>query len=279
MGRKAQATVQAQKLIDALGVKAGDIAALQALPAEAILRAAIKVNNGGMGGVGAGPILDEVAIPRDPFSPDGPDISADVPILIGWCKDEWTIFTAGEPWFGRMTEAELQARIQPFGEPGQRLLAAYRRAYPAYSPTYLWEQMLSARVMLGSQTLASRKTAKGGAPAYVYMMTWETPVADGTFKSPHTMEIPFMLYSYDKVRTFVGEGPGPKHMADQIGGAWVAFARHGRPDHPGIPHWPQWRTPERPVMVFDTTSQVVNDPLPEVRQVLESMPQILSFRG
>ena len=279
VGRKTTATAQARKLLDALNVKPGDIAALQAIPAETILEAAIKVNGGGMGGVGSGPILDEVVITRDPFSPDAPDVSADVPILIGWCKDEWTIFTAGEPWFGRMTEADLQTRIKPFGEPGQRLLAAYRHAYPDYSPTYLWEQMLSGRVMLGSETLASRKAAKGGAPAYVYMMAWETPVEGGAFKTPHTMEIPFMLYSYDKVRTFVGEGPGPKHMADQIGGAWVAFARHGRPDHPGIPHWPEWRTPERPVMVFNTTSKVVDDPLPEVRQVLESMPQILTFRG
>jgi len=279
VGRKAAATAQAQKLLDALNVKAGDIAALQAIPAETILEAAVKVNGSGMGGVGSGPILDEVAITRDPFSPDGPDVSADVPILIGWCKDEWTIFTAGEPWFGRMSEADLQQRVKPFGEPGQRLLAAYRHAYPDYSPTYLWEQMLSARVMLGSQTLASRKAAKGGAPAYVYMMAWETPVEGGMFKTPHTMEIPFMLYSYNKVRTFVGEGPSPKHMADQIGGAWVAFARHGRPDHPGIPHWPEWRTPERPVMVFNTTSKVIDDPLPEVRQVLETMPQILTFRG
>jgi para-nitrobenzyl esterase len=61
------------------------------------------------------------------------------------------------------------------------------------------------------------------------------------------MEIPFMLYSYDRVRTFVSEGPGPAHMAAQIGGAWAAFARTGRPDHPGIPHWPAWDAQQRPV--------------------------------
>jgi len=93
------------------------------------------------------------------------------------------------------------------------------------------------------------------------------------------MEIPLMLYSYDKVRTFVGEGPAPGRMADQIGGAWVAFARSGKPDHPGIPHWPAFNTTERPVMVFDTQSRVVNDPLQGVRQVLESLPPALMLRG
>jgi len=68
-------------------------------------------------------------------------------------------------------------------------------------------------------------------------------------------------------------------MADQIGGAWVAFARTGKPDHPGIPHWPAFTTSERPVMVFDIQSRVVNDPLPGVRQVLESLPPALMLRG
>jgi para-nitrobenzyl esterase len=279
VGRKAPANEAAKKLLAALNVKSGDIAALRAIPAQTILDAALALNVGGPGGVGGAPILDEVVITRDPFTPDAPDISADVPIMVGWCKDEWTIFSAGEPWFGRMTEADLQTRMKPFGEPGQRLLAAYRRAYPTYSPTYLWVQMVSGRVMLGSEVLAARKAAKGAAPAFVYMMAWETPVEGGAFKTPHTMEIPFMLYSYDKVRTFVGPGPGPRHMAEQIGGAWVAFAHSGKPDHAGIPHWPPFNVAERPVMVFNTTSKVVNDPLPQVRQVLETLPQAMMLRG
>jgi para-nitrobenzyl esterase len=279
LGRKAEAEAGARKLLAALGVKSGDIAALRALPAQAILEAAASLNPGGFGGVGGGPILDGVAITRDPFTPDAPDVSLGVPILVGWCKDEWTIFTAGEPWFGRMTEADLQARIKPFGPAGQTLLAAYRAAYPAYSPTYLWEQMVSSRMMLGSELLASRKAAKGGAPAFVYMVAWETPVAGGAFKTPHTMEIPFMLYSYDKVRAFVGPGPEPARMADQIGGAWIAFARNGKPDHAGIPHWPAFNDQQRPVMVFNTTSRVIDDPLPGVRRVLETLPQILTLGG
>jgi para-nitrobenzyl esterase len=74
------------------------------------------------------------------------------------------------------------------------------------------------------------------------------------------------------VRAYVGEGPQPKHMADQIAGAWVAFARTGKPDHPGIPHWPPFNAVDRPVMEFDLTSRVVNDPLSEARQILASMP-------
>jgi para-nitrobenzyl esterase len=272
VARKEAATAAAKRLLSELKIAPGDIAALQALPAPVLLEAAAKANMGGPGG--GGPILDGVAITRDPFLPDAPDVSADVPILVGWCKDEWTIFTAGEPWFGTMTEADLQERIKPFGETGQKLLAAYRKAYPSYSPTYLYIQMMSARVMQGSEFVAAAKAAKGRAPAYVWFMTWETPVEGGAFKTPHTMEIPFALYSFDKVRAFVGEGPQPKHMADQIAGAWVAFARTGKPDHPGIPHWPAFNAQSRSVMEFNLTSRVVDDPLAEVRQILAQAPPI-----
>jgi para-nitrobenzyl esterase len=120
--------------------------------------------------------------------------------------------------------------------------------------------------------VAAAKAAKGRAPAYVWFMTWETPVEGGAFKTPHTMEIPFALYSFDKVRTYVGEGPEPKHMADQIAGAWVAFARTGNPNHAGIPNWPAFTTKERAVMEFNLTSRVVDDPLSDVRQILEQAP-------
>ncbi|THD79909.1 MAG: carboxylesterase/lipase family protein [Phenylobacterium sp.] len=273
VGRPGPAAAGAKKLLDALGIKPGDREALNAVPAQRLIEAVAKLGGGpGGGGPGGGPIVDGVAIPRDPFTPDAPGVSADVPILVGWAKDEWTIFTAGEPWFGTMTEADLQTRVKPLGETGQKLLAAIRRAYPHYSPTYLWVQMISVRVLQGSEILAERKAAQGRAPAYVYTISWETPVGNGVFKTPHTMEIPFTLYSFDKVREYVGPGPEPKQMADQMAGAWVAFARTGKPDHPGIPHWPAFNASTRPVMDFNLKSRVVSDPLSEVRQVLASSP-------
>jgi len=272
LGRPPAAAAAAKRLLDALGVKPGERSALEAIPAQQIIAAAGRLGGGpGGGGAGGAPIVDGIAIPRDPFTPDAPEVSADVPILVGWAKDEWTIFTAGEPWFGTMTEAELEARVKPMGENGQKLLAAVRKDFPGYSPTYQWVEMISVRVMQGSETLAARKAAQGRAPAYVYFTSWETPASGGVFKAPHTIEIPFMLYSYDKVRAFVGEGPAPKHMADQIGGAWVAFARTGDPNHPGIPHWPPYDPKTRPVMDFNLTSRVVSDPWPDVRVALSGM--------
>jgi para-nitrobenzyl esterase len=277
--RKEQSNEATLSLLDALKIKPGDVAALQAVPARTLLETAGRLGIGMPGPRGGGsPILDGVAITRDPFTPDAPDESRDVPVMVGWCKDEWTLFTASEPWFGRMTEAELEARVAPLGDTGKALLAAFRKAYPTYSPTYLWEQIISARVMQGTTLLAERKAAKGGAPVFVWLLTWETPTLNGAYKSPHCMEIPFMLYSFDKVRTFVGPGDEPKRMADLMAAAWVAFARTGDPSGRGMPKWPEYTANERAVMEFNLKPRVVDDPLSEVRQILAGIPPSALWR-
>ena len=279
VGRKENANRMAKALLDELKIAAGDIKTLQAVPAPALIQAAAAVasrnaptgigpGSGGPGGFN--PILDGTAITRDPFDPDAPDVSADVPILIGSVKDEWTIFTAAEPWFGRMTDADLEQRLKFLGPRGQALLAAFRKVHPDYSPTYLFISTISAPAFGGSITLAERKAAQKRAPVYMWYMTWETPVLNGAFKTPHTMEIPFMMYSYNRVRQFVGPGTEPDRMALQFSDAWAAFARTGKPDAPSIPHWPAYDAATRPTMIFNLKSEVVNDPNTDVRKVLQS---------
>ncbi|HEV3041950.1 MAG TPA: carboxylesterase/lipase family protein [Candidatus Angelobacter sp.] len=277
-GRKESAGRIAKALLDELKIAPGDIKALQAVPAQTLIDTAnalaARVPRGagpGSGRLGGfGPILDGVAITRDPFDPDGPAISTDVPILVGSVKDEWTIFTASEAWFGTMTEADLQERLKPMGARGQSLLAAFRKIHPDYSPTYLYISVISTPAFGNSITLAERKAAQHGAPVYMWYLTWETPVNGGALKTPHTMEIPFMLHNYNRVRAFVGPGTGPDRMARQLSDAWVAFARSGKPDAASIPHWPAYDAASRATMIFNLKSEVVNDPNSEVRKILQA---------
>jgi para-nitrobenzyl esterase len=44
-------------------------------------------------------------------------------------------------------------------------------------------------------------------------------------------------------------------MSKHISGAYVAFARTGNPNHPGLPHWPA-HTRDGATMVFDNVSKV-----------------------
>ena len=53
--------------------------------------------------------------------------------------------------------------------------------------------------------------------------------------------------------------------------AWVAFARTGNPNHPGLPKWGTFDTKQRTTMVFDTECKVVNDPHGEEQRLLHSI--------
>ena len=49
---------------------------------------------------------------------------------------------------------------------------------------------------------------------------------------------------------------------------WIAFARTGNPNQPKMPRWPAFNTTDRPTMVFNTESRVVNDPIKEQRLMM-----------
>ena len=60
-------------------------------------------------------------------------------------------------------------------------------------------------------------------------------------------------------------------LADQMSGAWVAFARNGNPNHKRIPHWPAFNTSQRATMIWNTPSRVVNDPYRDERLALAAI--------
>jgi para-nitrobenzyl esterase len=271
----------AKAILEELAIAPGDSAALAgalaAAPTEKVLAAAFaaaeRIGGGPAASLRLAPVVDGDVLPRHPFDPDAPALSADVPVLIGWTKDEMTLFNASEPWFGVLTEEELSKRVAEVAggeEKGRALLAALRAARPGYTPTYLLSGALTAsRMFLGSVQLAERKAAQKAAPVYVYELAWETPVGGGVFKSPHTLEIPFVFANAEKAAVLVGAGPQVAALEREMSDAWLAFARTGNPNTPGLPQWPAYDAARRATMVFDAETRVVDDPDGAIRKALE----------
>ena len=260
--RIADADKVARQLLADLGADAP--AKLAALSTEAISHASVKVAGEPMRLYT--PVVDGTALPRDPFEPDASPLNADVPVLIGTNKDESTLFMLGHPKFGNFDEDDLarHAKAQA-GDKAEVLTDALRAAYPDYSPTHLASGVGTAVGMwAGSIKLAERKAAQNAAPVWMYMLTWETPVAKGRLRTPHALEIPLVFDNVEKARSFVGRGEEPQVVADQMSDAWLAFARSGDPG------WPAYDTPARATKLFDLESRVVSDPLSEVRKVLQA---------
>ena len=54
-------------------------------------------------------------------------------------------------------------------------------------------------------------------------------------------------------------------LADKVSDTWLAFARTGDPNTPKLPRWTKYNSTDRPTMVFNTESAVVNDPIRDQR--------------
>ncbi|HEY3797676.1 MAG TPA: carboxylesterase family protein [Caulobacteraceae bacterium] len=259
------ATRNAKALMEQLGAKS--VADLQRFSAAEIQEAATKAATGGPMG-GFSPCVDGVALPRDPFEPDAPSVSKDVPVLIGTNKDEATLFLFADPRFGDYTEEDLAKRAkQAVGDKADALIAVLRQTFPDYSPSHLTAAAQTATGMWGgSIKLAERKAAQAGGAVYMYLLEWETTAARGKLKSPHALEIPLVFDNVEKAKSFMGRGE-PQVLADQMSEAWLAFARTGNPNTPALPDWPAYGA-SRATMVFNAESRVVEDPYSAVRKVV-----------
>ena len=215
------------------------------------------------------PVVDGEVLPRDPFQPDAPPLAAGIPLLIGTNKDENTLFMFSHPKFGSFTDEDVDRHATTaVGERGAQLIAELKKVFADYSPTHLVSAIGTASGMWGNSIRLAERKAAQGAPVFMYLLTWETPVARGRLKSPHAIEIPLVFDNVEKARSFVGRGEEPQKVADQMSAAWLAFARAGDPNAPGLPRWPSYDTERRATMIFDLESRVVDDPHPGVRNVL-----------
>ena len=113
--------------------------------------------------------------------------------------------------------------------------------------------------------IAERRTALGKGPVFLYYFRWESPVDGGRLKSPHTIEIPFAFDNIKAATRLTGGGPEAIALADKVSDAWIAFARTGNPSTPKLPPWTKYNSTDRPTMVFNTQSAVVNDPIRDQR--------------
>ncbi len=267
-----RATASARALLAALSIEPGDLAGLSSLPVEAIHAAAASLAGKDTLMSAFSPCVDGVALPRHPFEPDAPATAAAVPVMIGTNKDETTLFEFTDPKFGELTEADLAKRAKAAaGDKAEALVAALREIYPDYSPTYLASAARTATMFwIDSVNLAQRKSAQGGAPAYMYQLAWETPAARGRLKCPHALEIPLVFDNVEAARSFVGRGDEPQKMAELMAPAWLAFARTGDPNTPALPAWPAYDAKDRATMIFDLECKVVSDPMAAARKVLQA---------
>ena len=255
------ARAETAKVVEKLGLTQETIADIKTLP-EADIRAATAGTR-----AASAPSVDGRTLTRQPFTPDAPETGRDVPLMIGSNRTENSLFA------GPMNEALFELDWDSLPEalatdfPGQdinAIIAGYRDLQPESTASDIYfEATTDANYLAGHRIQAERKVAQGGAPTYLYLFNWDTPVQGGKWRCPHALEIGFVFDNVAKSESMSGIGEEQQRVADVMAETWLAFAKTGDPNNAKIPEWPAYNTNERPVMVLDETPELVEDPRSE----------------
>ena len=274
---RAEAAKVGKMFLDELGIKAERIKDIQAAPLERILATQGAVNRklppmtpGLIEGFA--PVVDGVWLLQHPFDPVAPDVSADVPLIIGHNHTEMTLFAGADPRVFSLDEAGLHQRLKPLlKDSTDSVLRAFRSTYPRENPSGLYFLITTAYPTVAfTEKIAERRAALHKASTYVYEFTWPTPILGGRMRSPHTIEMPFVFDNVGDplVQKLTGGGADTFPLAEQVCDTWVAFASTGNPNSKNFPHWAPHSAADREVMIINTQSRAEKDPDRAAREAI-----------
>ena len=262
-----------------LGLSASQIDQIQDVPVEKLIDAGIAAvrslappfQPGGtfrLPRIGWQPVVDGRNLPTQPCDPVAPQMSAHIPLIVGTVLNEFSnaLF---DPSLSTLTLDQLKTRVAAsYGDRADRVIEVFRAAHPKNTPGEIMSRISAAPVRQSAITQAERQSALGGAPVFNYWFCWQTPVLDRRPGAFHCSELSFVFDNTDRCAPMTGGGPGPRALAAKVSEAWIHLARHGDPNHPGLPKWPAFTVGEKAVMIFNDECQAKNDPDREEREAL-----------
>lgn len=247
------AYAHAEEVLRQIGISAGELDRLETLTLGQLGQAVTLDSLMRWSIVADGAVVAEPIETRQPST-----ISRGVPLVVGTNLAEFAT-AVDRPEARRFTEDDLLAAVSSISaDAAGPIVAAYRAEYPDLPPYEVLCAIRTAQVRDASFTLADTKYATDGL-AWQYLFSWRTPVLEGTPGCFHSAEIAFAFDNAGLCVNQTGGGQDALNLASRMSRAWVAFARHGDPNHSGLPRWPRFDA-SRPTMVFDDVCRVRHDP-------------------
>lgn len=220
----------------ALGVKS--IADLRNVPADRILAAQAEFQLGGTAGtVRFRPNLDAYFMPRTPKEIFASGEQNDVPLLIGFTRDE----SGNELKFARSIDEFKAAAGKYFGAQADAFLKLYPVRSDTDVPTVGAAAVRDGGMATSIRSWALGQVAKGQASAYIYMYSHPhsyppgvvfadlDPAAAGAY---HSSELPYFLLTqdvYNRIRKTRAWTDYDRQLANAMSDVVIAFATTGIP--------------------------------------------------
>lgn len=266
-------------LYDELGLSVGSRIGLADIPMDAILKARLRAVERNNGIDDFRPVLDGSILPADPFSAQGLTLHEDVPLMIGWTKNEMSFFfgVEGQGVYD-MNEARARTIVAGFFDMTEAQTAplynGFRDLLGDPCPAQVAEAILSdTRYGRNCRISTNLRAAHKGAPVYHYRVDWQAAPWGGVMGAPHTVCIPLVFGTTETARGLLGRDEQADALSARMLEAWSNFARTGDPNCAALPAWPAYDTNRRATMLLDETCQVLDDPARDIQALVEPWPK------
>jgi len=278
-----QQTEVARLVMKDLGLAPNDIESLQKMEwsklAAAGNAAVAKINPPGPPMMGPGtpgnprvgwsPCVDGKVINMRSFFDAAPEVSKNVPMLIGSVSEE------GNRMSSNPTEEEWHASLaKAYGdEKATAIVTALKKAYP-HKKIRTLSYMCSGSPGLNSLVMrnnvvkiARLKHELKAASAYAYYFTWQTPILDGIPGAWHTADLQFCFDNTKRCEQGTGNTPDAQALGKKMAASWAAFAATGNPSIPGL-RWDPTNSETNGTMIWDNQCRMADDPDGEARKII-----------
>jgi para-nitrobenzyl esterase len=262
-GTRENSAKSAEKLLAQLSLPKSRSHVLQEAPFEMVVGAQA------VSGAPFSPFVDGTIIPRDPFDPDAPAISADVPMMAGSNLQDSNLSRTDFLISDSAAQEQLKTQM---GDATAKVWAAYREADPKATASNLFARISSDQgIRTNTRTVIERKAALGRAPAFLYLLTWQAPYMGGRYGSVHGTDVPLIFHNPEFWPLTAGSAEN-RIMADRMADAFIAFAKSGAPGTKELP-WAAYDPGTKPTMIFDVESGVKRDPDQSLLAMLPPRPR------
>ncbi|MCQ2227322.1 MAG: carboxylesterase family protein [Bacteroidales bacterium] len=202
------------------------------------------------------PTADGNTLLQQPYTPGFADLAHDIPIMIG------TTFNELERKFytdTTLTQSKCDSILNiRYGDETEAFKQAFAEAYPEGSMADILGTDSNIRTL--TLATADAKSAEGGAPVYVYLLTWVSDFDEGGSGCYHSLDIPLVFNNpYDERYQVKRGDPKAALVADRMSDLWLSFARNGKPKANGVPQWEAYTKENGATMIFDNTFEQRNN--------------------
>lgn len=229
------------------------------------------------------PLVDGDLLPQAPISALEDGEAAEIPLLIGYTRDEWNLFLHTPGPDGASLAKTKYKDLDKLGlinlcerglpSLGEKTANLYEQVLRSHNPEADYIDMYSAfetdrMFRIPSLRLAAAQSQHSDQ-VYAFGFSWDR----GVFGACHAVDIPFVFGGVESGvgQILTGGGEDSKKLSEKVQACWIAFARSGNPGTDAVGAWPNYQTKTRPVMIFDTDVRVESDPARETREHWEGI--------